>query len=60
MCYTAQHAACKLGDQLIRAANQVAENLGMEDTSRGDDKTYQAAMHACFNLGFEVGQFQLP
>lgn len=45
-----QYAACKLAGQLIRAANQIEVQLGTEDT----DKTYQAAMHACFNLGFEV------
>ncbi len=37
-------------------ALQVMEHLGIEYTPTGDDltKPYQATMHSCFNLGFEV------
>ena len=49
-----QHAACKLAGQLIKSAEQMEDQLCTEDRG-GEDKAYQAAMHACFNLGFEVG-----
>ena len=51
-----QHAACKLADQLIWAANQVEVQLCSEERG-SEDTSYQTAMHACFNLGFEVHMY---
>ena len=49
-------AACDLAKHLMNSANQVTEHLSMEDTTEDLRKPYQSTMHACFNLGFEVGR----
>ena len=41
----------------MKTANKVMDYLSIDDIAEADDSSsslYQSAMHACFNLGFEV------
>ncbi len=51
-----QVAACELARRLMKTAGKVMDYLSMDSIAEADDHNtaYQSAMHACFNLGFEV------
>ena len=47
---------------LMKTADQVMDYLSMDTIADADDhnSAYQNAMHACFNLGFEVRIYLVP
>ena len=55
-------AACELAKRLMKTAEKVIEYLSIDDIADADDNNnslYQSAMHACFNLCFEVSAILL-
>ena len=56
VCVHVQSAACELAKRLMKTADKVMDYLSMDSIADVDDHNtaYQSAMHACFNLGFEV------